>query len=141
VLVTGFVVAVGDLIAHLLVLVATVTFLAVLGTVISFIWTVLLHRTNDAQRLYAEAALRLEQTDSPLTGALPAPITLRSGATMEVDLLHPYEAHDRRLNRTAPISWMDRVNPTALAEALPLVFIGIWVAVAISIWTWFLFFQ
>jgi hypothetical protein len=36
---------------------------------------------------------------------------------------------------------MDRVNPTTMTELLPLVFIGIWVAAAIGIWTWFLFFQ
>jgi len=36
---------------------------------------------------------------------------------------------------------MDRVNPSAMTETLPLVFTAIWAIVAVSSWTWFLFFQ
>jgi ABC-type sugar transport system permease subunit len=141
VLLTAFVVAIADLLSHALILVGVVSFLALLGIVISVIWAVLLHRTTDAEKLYREAAGRLEAAEPPLTGALAAPITLRSGATMTVNLLRPYETHDRRFARTAPISWMDRTSPSALTEALPRVFIAIWTVVAIATWTWFLFFQ
>jgi hypothetical protein len=141
VLITGFVVSIADMFGHPTLLVTIVSFLAVLGIVISIIWAVLLHRTNDAQQLYREAALRLEESEPPLTGALTVPITLRSGKTMDVDLLRPFQTHERRFAKSAEISWMDRVNPTTMTELLPLVFIGIWVAAAIGIWTWFLFFQ
>ncbi|MGD0249543.1 MAG: hypothetical protein ABSB97_01435 [Thermoplasmata archaeon] len=141
VLLTAFVVAIADLLSQPLILVGVVSFLAVLGIVISVIWAVLLHRTTDAEKLYREAAGRLEAVEPPLLGSLTAPVTLRSGATMNVNLLRPYETHDRRFARTAPISWMDRVSPSALTEALPLVFIGIWTVVAVTSWTWFFFFQ
>ena len=141
VLLTGFVVAIANLLTRPLILVALVSFLAGLGILISFIWAVLLHRTNDAERLFREAALRLEEAQPPLTGVLPAPVTLRSGVTMSVNLLRPYETHARRFDRTASISWMDRVNPSAMTETLPLVFTAIWAIVAVSSWTWFLFFQ
>ena len=141
VLLTAFVVAIADLLSHPLILVGMVSFLAALGILISVIWAVLLHRTNDAERLFREAALRLEETDPPLPGALTAPVTLRSGQTLSVNLLRPYETHGRRFARTSPISWMDRVNPNVLTESLPLVFIVLWIVVAVSTWTWFLFFQ
>jgi len=141
VLLTAFVVAIANLLTHPLILVAMVSFLAVLGILISFIWAVLLHRTNDAERLFREAALRLEASEPPLSGTLTAPVTLRSGVTMSVNLLRPYETHGARFARTAPISWMDRVNPAGLTETLPLVFIAIWAIVAVSSWAWFLFFQ
>ena len=141
VLLTAFVVAIADLLSHPLVLVGMVSFLAVLGFVISVIWAVLLHRTNDAEKLYREAALRLEESEPPLAGSLPGPITLRSGATIRVNLLRPYETHDHRFSRTEPVSWMDRLNPSRLTETLPWVFIAIWAAVAIGSWTWYLFLQ
>ncbi len=141
VLITGFVVAIANMFGHPALLVTIVSFLAVLGIVISVIWAVLLHRTNDAQQLYREAALRLEENDPPLTGTLTVPITLRSGKTIDVDLLRPYQTHERRFAENPESSWSDRVNPTTMTELLPLVFIGIWVAAAIGIWAWFLFFQ
>jgi hypothetical protein len=141
VLLTAFVVAIANLLGHPLVLVGMVSFLAVLGLVISVIWAVLLHRTNDAERLYREAALHLEETEPPLIGSLAAPVTLRSGETMQVNLLRPFETHARRFSATAPVSWMDRVTPSRLTESLPIVFIGIWTVVAIGSWAWYLFFQ
>jgi len=141
VLLTGFVVAIANLLSHPLILVAMVSFLAGLGILISFIWAVLLHRTNDAERLFREAALRLEEAEAPLPGTLTVPVTMRSGMTMSVNLLRPYETHGRRFAKTALISWMDRVNPTAVTETLPLVFIAIWTVVAIASWSWFAFFQ
>jgi len=141
VLLTAFVVAIANLLSHPLVLVGMVSFLAVLGLVISVIWAVLLHRTNDAERLYREAALHLEEAEPPLAGALVAPITLRSGAAMQVNLLRPFETHGRRFSPTAQVSWMDRANPSQLTEFLPMVFIGIWSVVAIASWAWYLFFQ
>jgi len=141
VLVTGLVVAVADLFGHPWLLVVTVSFMALLGVLISFIWAVLLHRTNDAQALYREAALRLEQSASPIPGDLAAPVTLRSGETVDVNLLRPYESHARRFARSKAISWMDRVNPPAMTESLPLVFLGLWSGVAVLAWVWFFFLQ
>ena len=37
------------------------TFLAALGILFSFVWAILLHRTNDALALWREAAARLEE--------------------------------------------------------------------------------
>ncbi len=138
VLLTAFVVAVADLYGRPLILVVMISFLAALGLVISFIWAVLLHRTNDAEKLYREAALRLEENAPPIAGTLPVPVTRRSGRTLEVNLLRPYDAHRRRFDPTQHISWMDRVNPTALTETLPRVFIAIWIGVAVIGWAWYL---
>jgi hypothetical protein len=138
VLVTGLVVAIADLINQPWVLAAVVTFLASLGLLISSVWAVLLHRTTDAQNLWREAALRLEQTTPLLPGVLRAPITLRSGAQLTVDLTRPYEAHALRFSPTAGISWMDRINPATLMEVLPQSFLAIWVVAPVVIWAWVL---
>lgn len=97
-----------------------------------------MHRTNDAQNLWREAALRLEQSEPPVDGEWNVPITLRSGATLDLNLLRPFEAHAERFSRRRSISWMDRVNPSALTEVLPLTFFGLWVAVLAVVWVWFL---
>ncbi|MGD1100064.1 MAG: hypothetical protein ABR888_06990 [Thermoplasmata archaeon] len=138
VLITGLVVVLADLMNQPSLLVVVVTFLAVLGILISTVWAVLLHRTNDAQNLWREAALRLEQSEPPVDGEWSVPVTLRSGATLELNLLRPFEAHAERFSRRRSISWMDRVNPSSLTEILPLTFFAIWVAVLGIVWVWFL---
>jgi len=138
VLITGLVVAMADLLNEPTLLAVVVSFLAVLGILISSVWAVLLHRTNDAQNLWREAALRLEQTEPPVDGAWNVPITLRSGATLDLNLLRPFEAHAERFSRRRSISWMDRVDPSSLTEILPLTFFTIWVAVLAIVWVWFL---
>jgi hypothetical protein len=138
VLITGLVVVIADLVNQPLLLAVVVTFLSVLGILISVVWAVLLHRTNDAQNLWREAALRLEQSEPPVDGAWNVPITLRSGATLDLNLLRPFEAHAERFSRTRSISRMDRVNPSALTEVLPITFFAIWVAVLAVVWVWLL---
>jgi len=139
VLLTAMVVAVADLLNEASILLFVATFLAALGILISVVWAVLLHRTNDAQKLWREAALRLELGAPPLEGEFAAPITLRSGDTISIDLYRPFLAHERRFRDTAEISWMDRVDPSHLTEILPLTFLGIWSGVLILVWSWYLF--
>lgn len=141
VLITGLVVAVADLLGQPRILVLIVTFLALLGIQISIVWVVLLHRTNDAKNLWREAACHLERDYPPLEGSWTAPITLRSAEVLQVNLLHPFLAHDARFSKTGPVSWMDRTNPDLLTEILPLTFITLWISVLIVIWAWFLFFH
>ena len=138
VLITGVVVAIADLSNQRLVLAAVATFLAAIGILISFVWAVLLHRTNDAQSLWREAAERLEVAEPPLVGDLPAPITLRSGETLTGNLLRPYQMHHERFDKERRISWMDRVDPGRLTEVLPIAFLVIWIAVVAFAWSWFL---
>ena len=138
VLITGLVVVIADLMNQPSLLAMVVTFLSVLGILISIVWAVLLHRTNNAQNLWREAALRLEQSEPPVDGAWKVPITLRSGASLNLNLLRPFEAHAERFSPARSISWMDRVNPSSLTEILPLTFLGIWVAVLAIVWVWFL---
>ena len=138
VLITGLVVVIADLMNESSLLVVVVTFLSVLGILISLVWAVLLHRTNDAQKLWREAALWLEQSEPPVDGTWKVPITLRSGASLDLNLLRPFEAHAERFSRARSISWMDRVDPSSLTEILPLTFLGIWVAVLAVVWVWFL---
>jgi hypothetical protein len=137
VLITGLLIAIADLINEALILVAVVTFLALLGILISSVWAVLLHRTNDAQNLWLEAALRLEEGIPPLEGEFRAPITLRSGDTIQPDLFRPFQTHHERFSRSNPISWMDRVDPSALTELLPLTFLAIWTGALVLAWAWF----
>lgn len=138
VLVTGVVVAIADLSSQRFVLAAVATFLAAIGIFISFVWAVLLHRTNDAQALWREAAEKLEETEPPLEGELLAPISLRSRATLTVNLLRPYQVHAERFARGGAIAWMDRVRPSRLTEALPVAFLGVWIAALLFAWTWYL---
>ena len=134
VLITGLVVALNYFGAEPRLLVLVATFLSGLGIVISFIWAVLLHRTLDAQALWREGAEELERRVPPIPAELPAAITLRSGATMEVDLARPYLAHARRFSSDRAVSWMDRLRPGALTELLPLCFLVIWSGVLVAVW-------
>jgi dipeptide/tripeptide permease len=138
VLVTGVVVAIADLSSQRFVLAAVATFLAAIGIFISFVWAVLLHRTNDAQALWREAAEKLEETEPPLEGELLAPVSLRSRETLTVNLLRPYQVHEERFARGGAIAWMDRVRPSRLTEALPVAFLAIWIAVLVFAWSWYL---
>lgn len=138
VLITGMVVAIADLSGNRLVLAAVASFLASLGVLISFVWALLLHRTNDAQALWREAAIRLEESQPPLEGDLPARITLRSRETIPVNLLRPYEVHQQRFARGGEVSWMDRVNPGRFSEILPVVFVVVWIAILVFAWAWYL---
>jgi hypothetical protein len=137
VLITGLIVALADLLAEPKVLVSAVSFLAALGLLISVVWAVLLHRTNDAQAMWREAALRLEEAHPPIEGTWAAPITLRSGERIHPNLLRPYETHAARFGGDRRASWMDRVNPSTLTEILPITFIVIWVAVVGTVWIWY----
>jgi hypothetical protein len=141
VLLTGMIVAIADLINDPEILVVILTFLAGLGVLISVVWTVLLHRTNDAQKLWRESARHLEQGAPPLEGEFRSPISLRSGETISVDLFRPFQTHDARFSRSNKISWMDRIDPTALTEILPKTFLGIWATIGVLVWVWFLFFR
>ncbi len=138
VLITGLVVTLEDFINNPPLLAAAVTFLAALGIVISVVWVVLLHRTTDAQNLWREAALRDEQDAPPIEGEWRAPITLRSGDQVNLDLLRPYQTHKERFADVRAISWMDRVNPFRLTEILPVTFLVIWSAVLVLLWLWYL---
>jgi hypothetical protein len=137
VLVTAVVVALADLANQRLILAAVATYLAALGILISVVWAVLLHRTNDAQALWREAAWRLEESEPPLEGTLIAPVTLRSQDVLPVNLLRPYETHRERFSAARSISWMDRVNPEILTEILPIAFLFLWSAVFVFAWIWY----
>lgn len=137
ILISATIVATADLLAQPLLLAAVVSFLAGLGLIVSFVWVVLLHRTNDAQTMWREAALHLEQFAPPIAGDLPAPVTLRSGRTLTVNLLHPYQAHQARFDPANHISWLDRVNPERLTESLPLTFLCVWTGTLVAVWAWY----
>lgn len=139
VLITGLVVALNYFLSDPRVLVLVATFLAGLGIVISFTWAVLLHRTLDAQAMWRDCAEQLERLCPPVAGELPGAITLRTGATMEVDLLRPFSAHARRFSRDKAISWMDRLHPGALTELLPICFLGVWSTVLVVVWVFIRF--
>lgn len=134
VLVTALVVAVNDFLPDSRLLLTFVSFLSVLGILISLIWTILLHRTTDARNMWQEAARHLERVAPPLPGQLLEGITLRSGDRLELDLLRPYTAHAQRFSKEKGVSWMDRVTPDTLVEVLPLSFIVLWVGVLVVGW-------
>jgi hypothetical protein len=138
VLVTAAVVAIADLSGDRLVLAGIATFLAGLGILISVVWAVLLHRTNDAQALWREIAEHLEEVDPPLEGVLNVPVTLRSGDTIPVNILRPYQTHRERFGSSHRISWMDRVEPAPLTEVLPVAFLVIWASALVFVWLWYL---
>jgi hypothetical protein len=141
VLITAMVVAVADLSGNALELTLFVSFLSVLGVLITFVWAVLLHRTNDAQSLWRESNLRLEQLAPPIEGSVAVPVTLRSGQSLSVNLLRPYETHAARFSKSHSVSWMDRVNPEGLTEILPLTFLIVWSAALVIVWSWYLYFR
>ena len=74
----------------------------------------------------------------PLDGEWVVPLTLRSEATLPVDLFRPFQAQQVRFSQQSGISWMDRVSPDARTEVLPITFVAIWVAVLAASWIWFL---
>ena len=137
VLITGAIVAIANLQSEPWLLAALVTFLAALGIMISFVWVVLLHRTNDAQNMWRECALWLERMNPPVPGDLRIPVTLRSGGKLSLNLLRPYETHHERFSPTNPISRIDRVNPERLTETLPLTFLGVWSTAIVLVWVWY----
>ena len=136
VLLTALVVAVNDFLNVHELLLAVVTFMAVLGLMISFVWSVLLHRTTDAQSMWRESARSLERLAPPLPGQLLVPITLRSGDKLQLDLLRPYTAHAERFSKDKGISWMDRVTPETLTEVLPTSFLVVWAGVLVVAWVY-----
>ena len=138
VLVTGLVVVVSNLIGRPTMFVSAVSLLAVFGLLISIIWAVLLHRTTDAQNLWREAALRLEERAPPLGSSLIAPVSLRSGRTIDIDLTRPFQAHRTRFSPDGPGPWLDRVNPWALTELMPIAFVLIWSGALVAVWVWYL---
>jgi hypothetical protein len=137
VLITAAIVALADLQAEPWLLAGVVTFVAALGILISFVWVVLLHRTNDAQQMWRECALWLERMNPPVAGDLRIPITLRSGDTLSLNMLRPYATHRERFSSSNPISWLDRVNPDRLTESLPLTFLGVWSTTIVLVWVWY----
>lgn len=138
VLITALIVAVADLLSQPRILVVIVSFLAVLGILISFVWTVLLRRTNDAKNLWSEAAARLEREHPPIEGEWMVPITLRTDATLPLNLLRPFSAHAARFSRSQRVAWTDRLNPDTLTEVLPYTFLALWAGVLVGGWVWFL---
>ncbi|MCI4335926.1 MAG: hypothetical protein L3K17_01835 [Thermoplasmata archaeon] len=138
VLLTALFIAIEDFQNQARVLVLILTFLAILGIMISFVWIVLLRRTNDAKNLWREAGCQLERDQPPLEGTWTAPISLRSDASLPVNLLRPFLAHEERFSGSHAVSWMDRTNPDTLTEILPLTFLAIWIAVPVVAWVWFL---
>jgi hypothetical protein len=138
VLFTGFVVLIANLLSQPFVFALATTLLGALGVLIASVWTLLLHRTNDAQTMWREAALRLEEVAPPITPALAAVITLRTGATLPVDLNRPFQMHSARFSPNNPITWFDRFNPFRLMEVMPISLLVIWGAVLVLVWVWFL---
>jgi hypothetical protein len=137
VLVTGLVVATSNLLSSPLILALVATFLSGFGILIATVWAVLLHRTTDAQSLWREAALRLEERNPPIEVPVLAPITLSSSAQITVDLARPYHVHLERFSPKNPISGLDRVNPSRLSGVMPLTLIVVWSSVLVVVWTWF----
>jgi hypothetical protein len=141
VLITAIIVAVADLSANPLELTLFITFLAVLGVLITFVWAVLLHRTNDAQSLWRESNLRLEEMAPPIEGSIPISVTLRSGSQITVNLVRPYATHTARFSQARAVSWMDRLNPERLTEILPVCFLVVWSGALVIVWLWYLAFR
>lgn len=134
VLLTALVVGLNDFQNNPHFLVLVVSFLGGLGLLVSIVWSILLHRTTDAQRLWRESAMHLERIAPPLEGKLPVKISLRTGAKLDIDLLQPYTSHNRRFSKDPSISWMDRLTPESLMEVLPVSFIVIWGCVLVATW-------
>ncbi|MCI4320301.1 MAG: hypothetical protein L3K23_09290 [Thermoplasmata archaeon] len=138
VLITALIVAVADLLSQPRILVVIVTFLSALGILISFVWTGLLRRTNDAKNLWSEAAARLEREQPPIEGEWMVPVTLRTDASLPLNLLRPFAAHQARFSSSRRVAWTDRMNPDTLTEVLPFTFLALWTGVLVGAWIWFL---
>jgi len=138
VLVTGLVIVLNYFLNEHTLLLLVTTFFAGLGIMISFVWLVLLRRTVDAQDLWRAMARYIEQAEPPLPGELIAPVVLRSGETLRLNLFRPYTAHAARFARDKGISWWDRLTPDLLTQVLPGSFLVIWVSVLIVVWVYVL---
>jgi len=138
VLLTGLVVLIADLLGQPILFAVAATLLASLGILTSTVWAVLLHRTNDAQAMWREAALHLEQVAPPVAVSLPSQVTLRSTATLPVDLSSPYLMHAAGFAPSQQISYLDRFNPSRLMEVMPLTLLVIWDGVLVLVWGWYL---
>lgn len=134
ILVTGFLYVVVNLLTHRLLQAILVTFLGVVGVIISLVWAVLLRRTNSAQRLWRNSALQLEAGVPPIEPTLPATVPIRGHRELSIDLARPYQSHDRRFALGSQISWFDRRDPDRLTEILPYAFLVIWTLIIIVIW-------
>ncbi len=134
-LVAAFVYAVANVLPHGDLLFATaVSFLAVFGIFLSAFWALVLWRTTEAQNLWRQAARELEERSPPVAGSLVAPILVRPGSSVAIDLARPYTAHARRFSASGGIPWVDRVSPARLTNALPVVLIVTWVGVLVGVW-------
>jgi hypothetical protein len=138
VLLTGLVVLIADLLSVPVLFTVSATLLAGLGILVSSVWTILLHRTNDAQAMWREAALRLEEVAPPILQSLPVQITLRSRAAIPLDLNAPYHMHRARFAVGGEITFMDRINPNRLMEIMPISLTAIWACVLLVVWGWYL---
>jgi hypothetical protein len=139
VLLTGLVVLIADLLGQPILFAIAASLLAALGILTSAVWTFLLHRTNDAQSMWREAAFHLEQLAPPISVPVPSTVTLRSSETLPVDLSAPYLMHAIRFSATNRISWLDRFNPNRLMEIMPITLLVIWDAVLVLVWGWYFF--
>lgn len=138
VLLTGLVVLIADLVGQPILFAIAATLLASLGILTSAVWAILLHRTNDAQSMWREAARHLEQLAPPVPIPVLSSVTLRSSATLPVNLSTPYAMHDIRFSPTNQISWLDRFNPSRLMEVMPVTLLVIWGGVLVLVWSWYL---
>ena len=137
-LVAAFVVLVVNELTHAMLLVTLSTLLAAFGILISVVWTLVLHRTGDAQYVWREAALLLESTAPPIAASLPATLETRHGDTIQVDLTQPYHVHAIRFSDSNRVAWIDRVNPSTISANVPLLLVGLWTIVLIGAWAWYL---
>lgn len=136
VLITGLVFALVNLLGEPVLLTVSVVFLAAIGIVLSLVWEILVHRTTGAQRLWREAALRLEEQAPPLEGTLRGTVGARGARSVEVDLLRPYHAHLSRFGHGPEASWAERINPATVSEVLPISFVAIWTVVLLVMLVW-----
>jgi len=136
-IVAAFVVLVVNELGHAELFATMASLLALFGILISVLWSVVLHRTGDAQFLWRQAALLLESESPPLSSSLPTPLATRHGDTIQVDLSKPYHVHAIRFSDSNRIAWMDRVDPSAISANVPLTLVVLWVAVLVGVWAWY----
>jgi len=138
-LVAALVVLVVNELARPEVFVTLATLLASFGILISAVWTVVLHRTGDAQYLWRQAALLLEEAAPPISTPLPTPLQTRHVGTIQVDLTKPYHVHEVRFADNRDVAWIDRVNPSTVSANVPLMLVVLWCLVLLGSWAWYLF--
>ncbi|MCI4360788.1 MAG: hypothetical protein L3J91_03720 [Thermoplasmata archaeon] len=140
-LVAALVVLVINELGRPTIMVTMTTFLAAFGILISTVWTVVLHRTADAQALWRDAAILVERTTPPIATAARAQIPVHGKVAIDVDLTRPYQVHQIRFATGKDVPWIDRLNPSAVSANVPLTMVGLWCLVLVGIWYWFLFLQ